>query len=70
MTNNYPQVLGVYTSLYRLLSEYNMAQRDGTPKQMANKLADIQALARKAEWELNDIIYPPKIKPPPPDEDE
>ena len=70
MTNNYPQLLGVETKLRQLISEYNIATRDGTPKQMANRLADIQALARKAEWELNDLIYPPKIKTPPPDEDE
>ena len=70
MTNNYPQLTGVYTSLYRLLSDYNMAQREGTLKQMAGRLADIQALARKAEWELNDLIYPPKVVTPPPDEDE
>lgn len=70
MTNNIPQLLGIETKLRGLLYEYNMATREGTLKQMANRLADIQALARQAEWELNDLIFPPKISTPPPDEDE
>ena len=70
MTNNIPQLLGVETKMRQLLYQYNMAQREGTLKQMAGRLADIQALARKAEWELNDLIFPPKVKTPPPDEDE
>ncbi len=70
MTNNHAELVGVETQLRRLLYEYNMATREGTLKQMANKLADIQDLARKAEWACNGLIFPPKVKTPPPDEDE
>jgi hypothetical protein len=70
MTNNHPQLVGVYTQLYRLLGEYNMATREGTLKQMANKLKEIGDLATAAEGEATKLIFPPKIFTPPPEEDE
>lgn len=70
MTNNHPELVGVYTQLYRLLNEYNMAQREGTLKQMANRLKLIGDVATEAEAVATRLIYPPKVQTPPPDEDE
>ena len=70
MTNNIPQLLGVETNLRRLIGEYNIASRDGTLKQMANRLMEIKTIAQQAEYILADMIFPPQIFTPPPEEDE
>jgi hypothetical protein len=70
MTNNIPQLLGVETKLRRLLSEYNMAVREGTLKQMANRLMEIKTIAQQAEYVCTDLIFPPQVFTPPPEEDE
>jgi hypothetical protein len=70
MTNNHPELCGVYSQLYRLLGEYNMAQREGTLRQMANRLKEIGDLATAAEKKATELIFPPKIFTPPPEEDE
>jgi hypothetical protein len=70
MTNNIPQLLGVETKLRRLISEYNIATRDGTLKQMANRLMEIKTIAQQAEYVCTDLIFPPQVFTPPPEEDE
>jgi hypothetical protein len=70
VTNNYPELCGVYTQLNRLLYEYNMATREGTLKQMANRLKEIGDLATAAEGVATQLIFPPKVYSPPPEEDE
>ena len=70
MTNNVPQLLGVETKLRKLLYELNIATRDGTLKQMANRYMEIKTLAQEAEYVCTDLIFPPQIFTPPPEEDE
>lgn len=70
MTHNIPQLLGVETTMRRLLYEYNMASREGTVKQMANRMMEIKDLAKYAETVCTDLIFPPQVFTPPPDEDE
>jgi hypothetical protein len=59
MTNNHSELCGVETQLRKLIYEYNMATREGTLKQMANRLKAIGDLATKAEWVCNGLIFPP-----------
>ncbi len=59
MTNNYPELCGVETQLKQLLYEYNMAQREGTLKQMANRLKMIGDVATKYESVATRILFPP-----------
>lgn len=68
LTNNIPQLCGVEQQLRNLLYQYNMATREGTPKQMANRLKLIADVATKAEGILTEIIFPPPA-PPVPDEE-
>ena len=70
MTNNIPQLLGVESKLRKLLYEYNMATREGTLKQMANRLMEIKTIAQQAEYVCTDLIFPPQVFTPPPEEDE
>ncbi len=59
MTNNHPELVGVETQLRRLIYEYNMATREGTLKQMANRLMLIKDLAKAAETVCTNLIFPP-----------
>ena len=70
MTNNITQLLGVETLLKQKLYEYNMATREGTLKQMANRLMEIKTIAQQAEYICTDLIFPPQVFTPPPEEDE
>ena len=70
MTNNIPQLLGVETKMKQLLYQYNMATREGTLKQMANRMMEIRDLAKYAETVCTDLIFPPQVFTPPPEEDE
>ena len=70
MTNNIPQLLGAETEAKRLIYEINIATRDGTLKQMANRWMELKTLAQKAEYVCTDLIFPPQIFTPPPEEDE
>lgn len=59
MTNNYPELCGVESYLKKLLYEYNMAQREGTLKQMANRLKLIGDVATKYEAVATKLLFPP-----------
>jgi hypothetical protein len=69
MTNNHPELCGVEQQLKNLLYEYNMATREGTLKQMANRLKLIGDVATQAEAVATKLIFPPP-PPPAPEEDE
>jgi hypothetical protein len=70
MTNNYPELCGSETLLRNKLYELNMATREGTLKQVANKWKEIGDLATKAEAVATELIFPPKVFTKPPEEDE
>lgn len=57
MTNNYPELCGVETTLRALTNKLNMAMREGTLLAVADALAAIQVEAREAEYAVNSIMF-------------
>ena len=70
LTNNIPELCGVEQKLRTLLYEYNMATREGTLNQMANRLMLIRELSRGAEEVIIRKMFPMGRPPEPPEEDE
>lgn len=50
MTNNRPELCGVQTLIGKKLQELNMAFREGTMKDVSDKLAEIEVEAREAKY--------------------
>lgn len=59
MTNNYPELCGLLSHLDDLRYQLNMATREGTLKQVANRWKLVGDLSLLAEEKCNRLIFPP-----------